>query len=207
MRMISYLAAATRRAIKCNPNPRSPTPLALSLCPDGVGYLPSLESFIGQLIRTCDMDKDTLTATLLYLRRLKSRLPPNIRGLRCTAHRMFLAALILADKYINDNSRFNKHWAISSHTNTLHCTALHCTSKVHHSGPHPPLQPPCPPATTPRGLCLFSTFPQSAMGVPSLSAQRACPPTNHPGPLLPAFACVTDMATVWISLVRFFFCV
>ncbi|KAH8754845.1 hypothetical protein F5883DRAFT_361395, partial [Diaporthe sp. PMI_573] len=109
--MISYLAAATRRAIKCNPNPRSPTPLALSLCPDGVGYLPSLESFIGQLIRTCDMDKDTLTATLLYLRRLKSRLPPNIRGLRCTAHRMFLAALILADKYINDNSRLNKHWA------------------------------------------------------------------------------------------------
>jgi type II secretory pathway pseudopilin PulG len=33
------------------------------------------------------------------------------KGLRCTTHRIFLAALILAAKYLNDSSPKNKHWA------------------------------------------------------------------------------------------------
>ena len=53
----------------------------------------------------------TLMSTLVYLRRLKSRLAPLAKGLRCTTHRIFLAALILAAKYLNDSSPKNKHWA------------------------------------------------------------------------------------------------
>lgn len=50
-------------------------------------------------------------STLVYLNRLKSRLQPMAKGLRCTTHRIFLASLILAAKYLNDSSPKNKHWA------------------------------------------------------------------------------------------------
>ncbi|KAI1380265.1 hypothetical protein F4677DRAFT_406287 [Hypoxylon crocopeplum] len=40
------------------------------------------------------------------------------KGLRCTTHRIFLAALILAAKYLNDSSPKNKHWASYSHIST-----------------------------------------------------------------------------------------
>ena len=112
--MISYLAEVTRRTVQCNPDPRPPHPLALSLYPDGVGLLPSLESFIEHLVKTCCVDRRTLVSTLIYLKRVKSRLAPGTRGFRCTAHRIFLASLILADKYINDESRWNRDWARSS---------------------------------------------------------------------------------------------
>jgi hypothetical protein len=50
-------------------------------------------------------------STLVYLNRLKSKLQPMAKGLRCTTHRIFLAALILSAKYLNDSSPKNKHWA------------------------------------------------------------------------------------------------
>jgi len=123
--MIKYLADAAFSVIQCDPTmmppptadanrprlpspPRTPPPRAVR-CEDG--GLPSLEEFITQLVVSSNVQVPTLMSTLVYLNRLKSRLQPMAKGLRCTTHRIFLAALILAAKYLNDSSPKNKHWA------------------------------------------------------------------------------------------------
>ncbi|KAI1416649.1 cyclin [Hypoxylon sp. FL1857] len=128
--MIAYLARAARDVIQCDPNmmpppahhksqyptpPRTPSPKAVR-CDDA--GLPTLEEFITQLVRSSNVQVPTLMSTLVYLNRLKSRLQPMAKGLRCTTHRIFLAALILSAKYLNDSSPKNKHWATYSHMNT-----------------------------------------------------------------------------------------
>jgi hypothetical protein len=125
--MITYLADAAFSVIACDPNmmpppaaepktgshlpptpPRSPPPRAVR---HDDGPLPSLEEFITQLVVSSNVQVPTLMSTLVYLNRLKARLQPMAKGLRCTTHRIFLAALILAAKYLNDSSPKNKHWA------------------------------------------------------------------------------------------------
>lgn len=127
--MIQYLARAAANVIQCDPTmmpptttessnpqqlptpPRSPSPRAVR---GEDSDLPSLEEFITQLVISSNVQVPTLMSTLVYLRRLKSRLQPMAKGLRCTTHRIFLASLILAAKYLNDSSPKNKHWATYS---------------------------------------------------------------------------------------------
>lgn len=125
--MITYLAEAAFSVIQCDPNmmpppaaepragsqlpptpPRSPPPRAVR---HDDGPLPSLQEFITQLVVSSNVQVPTLMSTLVYLNRLKARLQPMAKGLRCTTHRIFLASLILAAKYLNDSSPKNKHWA------------------------------------------------------------------------------------------------
>lgn len=80
--------------------------------------LPTVDEFITQLVVSSNVQVPTLMATLVYLTRLKSKLQPMARGLRCTTHRIFLASLILAAKYLNDSSPKNKHWARYTHINS-----------------------------------------------------------------------------------------
>ncbi|KAI1155593.1 hypothetical protein F4825DRAFT_44568 [Nemania diffusa] len=128
--MIYHLAQAASNVIQCDPNmmppppqyerqyttpPRTPSPKAIRCDDSG---LPTLEEFITQLVVSSNVQVPTLMSTLVYLARLKSRLQPMAKGLRCTTHRIFLAALILSAKYLNDSSPKNKHWANYSH---IHC--------------------------------------------------------------------------------------
>jgi G1/S-specific cyclin PLC1 len=126
--MISYLAKAAHHVISCDSSlmpqtqqddmpptpPRSPDNKAVEA---DDATLPTVEEFITQLVVSSNVQVPTLMSTLVYLTRLKSKLQPMARGLRCTTHRIFLAALILAAKYLNDSSPKNKHWANYTHIN------------------------------------------------------------------------------------------
>ncbi|KAJ2848019.1 PHO85 cyclin-1 [Coemansia erecta] len=135
--MIAVIAAQAKNVIPCTPAPmltsgdranggssigadqiqgrpdnseRLPSPPST---PGGNGRstVPPLDAFITNLVLRSRVQAGTLICTLVYLQRLRRRLPKEARGMECTCHRIFLATLIVAGKYLNDASPKNKYWA------------------------------------------------------------------------------------------------
>lgn len=105
-RVICYLA---QKATQVVPNAScSETHAALHVQETG---LPSICHFVQAVVEKSSVPVPTLVTSLVYLWRLQSRLPPSAKGLPCTPHRIFLAALILAAKSVNDKSPMVKDWA------------------------------------------------------------------------------------------------
>lgn len=73
--------------------------------------LPTLEVYIAQLVRQSNAHTSTLLSTLIYLERLRTKLPVMAKGMPCTRHRVFLATFIMTAKYLNDSSPKNRSWA------------------------------------------------------------------------------------------------
>ncbi|KAK9700532.1 hypothetical protein K7432_012140 [Basidiobolus ranarum] len=73
--------------------------------------LPKLTDFIYRLLRRTNLSNNNLLTALIYLIRLKQR-HPGCKGAYGSGHRLFLAALISANKYLHDDAYHNKSWAI-----------------------------------------------------------------------------------------------
>lgn len=106
--MIHKLVVATLQVLPCQ---ESKYPSPPSSPESRERQLPSLMTFLTKLVRYTNVYSGTLLATLVYLNRLKNKLPKNAQGLPCTRHRILLSCLILSSKNHNDSSPKNIHWA------------------------------------------------------------------------------------------------
>jgi len=72
---------------------------------------PDLYQFIKHVITRAQSHVVTVVVAMMYVERFKRRLPPKAVGDFDTSHRLFLVSVMLASKYLLDQTLTNKAWA------------------------------------------------------------------------------------------------
>jgi hypothetical protein len=72
---------------------------------------PPIETFMFFLAGNSQIRVHTMIISLVYLRRLRSRLPYTAQGQLNTSYSILLTSLVLSEKYFNDSTRFNNCWS------------------------------------------------------------------------------------------------
>lgn len=103
--VLDYLTQSTHNTIPQNAQLDTSMRTIASATP------PPLREFIAHLSRRVNIPILTMLSTTVYLDRLRFKLESTKKVLSCTAHRIFLSVLIVAAKYLNDNSPRNHMWA------------------------------------------------------------------------------------------------
>lgn len=103
-KMVLLATEVAEKSIDCSPH--QPTAFQVQL--------PALASFVRHLAKRAKLNAATFLTAVVYLHRLSSKLPTTARGMSCTRHRIFLAAVLLATKYMNDIPLKNSTWALYS---------------------------------------------------------------------------------------------
>ncbi|KAM4062532.1 cyclin domain-containing protein [Hirsutella rhossiliensis] len=134
--MIAYLARIVDRVVSHGSPPpltspcaslqqKDSTPFPSELLQYGACWyepeksrLPALEEFIANLVVSSEVRALPLMSTLVYLNRLKSKLNTTAHGVSSTPHRIFLASLVVAVKFLDDSPPKNKHWVFHSSVQT-----------------------------------------------------------------------------------------
>ncbi|KAJ9073653.1 PHO85 cyclin-1 [Entomophthora muscae] len=81
--------------------------------------LPSLTAFARSVIVNSRIQPSTLFGAMVYLERLGTRFTKLVASHPCAPHRVLLASLVLAGKFLNDSSPKNRHWATYSQLFTV----------------------------------------------------------------------------------------
>ncbi|KFY69027.1 hypothetical protein V496_00614 [Pseudogymnoascus sp. VKM F-4515 (FW-2607)] len=76
--------------------------------------IPALDYYVSSIVRQANIQVPIFLTTLLYLSRLNSKLPLIGNGVRYSPHRIFLACLIISEKFLDDSSLHNRDWALCS---------------------------------------------------------------------------------------------
>lgn len=72
--------------------------------------IPFLSYFIGSLVDGSRISAAVFHIALIYIRRLQKVLPSSALGMACTGHRIALAAIIIAEKFVCDVPMKNAAW-------------------------------------------------------------------------------------------------
>jgi hypothetical protein len=72
---------------------------------------PELAHFVRHALASSQANVVTVVLALIYVERFKQRLPPKSKGDHDTPHRLFFVALVLASKFLYDQTLTNRAWA------------------------------------------------------------------------------------------------
>lgn len=82
---------------------------SLSLCPEAIPT-PAFQKWVSNILSTTQVSQNVILLALLFIYRLK-KFNPAVRGKKGSEYRLMTVALMLGNKFLDDNTYTNKTWA------------------------------------------------------------------------------------------------